>query len=65
VTSSAHRISVYSMNKSRPLTKERLDEFEHLGVPLAPITCPEEFQTQSWEDYKQYWKENDPRDVED
>ncbi|KAF2024164.1 molybdopterin binding oxidoreductase [Setomelanomma holmii] len=28
VTSSCHRISIYSLNKSRPVTKARLDEFE-------------------------------------
>jgi sulfite oxidase len=47
------------------LTKQRLDKFEHIGAPLAPLTWPEEFQTQSWEEYKEYWKENDPRDVDD
>lgn len=65
VTSSAHRISVYSMNKSRALTKQRLEKFEHLGAPLAPLTWPEEFQTQSWEEYKQFWKDHDPRDVDE
>jgi hypothetical protein len=67
VTSSAHRISVYSMNKSRDLTRKRLDKFEQLGAasPLAPLTWPEEFPTQSWDEYKKFWKENDPRDVDD
>jgi sulfite oxidase len=65
VTSSAHRISVYSMNKSRALTKQRLDKFEQTGSPLAPLTWPEEFQTQSWEEYKKFWEEHDPRDVDD
>ena len=34
------------------------------GSPLAPITWPEEFQTQSWEDYKKFWSEHDPRDAD-
>lgn len=50
VTSSAHRISVYSINKSRPLTAERLEMLKAHGQPLAPITWPEELQTQSWDE---------------
>jgi sulfite oxidase len=65
VTSSAHRISVYSINKSRALTRQRLDQFELEKFPLAPLTCPEDFVTQTWDKYKQYWDENDPRDVDD
>jgi len=65
VTSSAHRISVYSVNKSRERTREKLQEFVDKKSPLAPLTWPEEFPTQSWDDYKQFWKENDPRDVDD
>ncbi|KAF7588549.1 hypothetical protein BBP40_005538 [Aspergillus hancockii] len=65
VTSSAYRISVYSINKSRPLTEQRLEKFEHTGTPLAPLTWPEEFQTQTWEEYEKFWKEHDPRDVDD
>ena len=58
---------MYSMNKSRALTKARLEKFEHLGnaSPLVPLTCPEDFVTQTWEEYKKFWKENDPRDVDD
>lgn len=64
VTSSAHRISVYSVNKSKEKTRKRLEEFEERGTPFGPITMPTEFQTQSWDDYKQFWKEADPRDVD-
>ena len=65
VTSSCHRISVYSVNKSRPLTKARLDQFEKAGIPFGPITVPLAFPSQSWEDYEKFWSENDPRDAED
>ncbi|KAI4211567.1 MAG: hypothetical protein LQ351_005608 [Letrouitia transgressa] len=65
VTSSAHRISIYSMNKSRDLTKQRLDKFQQLNAHLAPLTCPEDFSTQTREEYEQFWKENEPRDVDD
>lgn len=65
VTSSCHRVSVYSVNKSRPLTKARLDEFEQKGIPFGPITLPLSFPAQTWDDYEKYWKKNDPRDAED
>ena len=65
VTSSAHRISIYSMNKTRPLTAERLQMFKDHGQPLAPLTWPEELPTQSLEEFRKFWDENDPRDVDD
>ncbi|KAF2008857.1 molybdopterin binding oxidoreductase [Aaosphaeria arxii CBS 175.79] len=65
VTSSCHRISVYSINKSRPRTKARLEEFEKAGVPIAPITVPYAFSPQSWEEYNQFWDKHDPRDVDE
>ncbi|KAJ6445150.1 sulfite oxidase, mitochondrial precursor [Purpureocillium lavendulum] len=65
VTSSCHRISVYSVNKSRPATKARLDEFEKAGIPFGPITVPLAFPAQTWPDYDKYWREHDPRDAED
>ena len=65
VTSSCHRISVYSVNKSRPLTKARLDEFEQKGIPFAPITVPLVFPSQTWEEYGKFWEKHGPRDAED
>lgn len=65
VTSSCHRISVYSVNKKHPNTKARLDEMERRGVAFAPLTVPLSFPSQSWEEYEKYWKEHDPRDAED
>ena len=52
VTSSCHRIKIYSINKSRPATARRLAEFEAKGVPFLPITQPTEFSTESDEDYE-------------
>ncbi|KAI7484533.1 hypothetical protein KC351_g4450 [Hortaea werneckii] len=65
VTSSAHRVKVYSINKKRPLTAHKLELFEKTGSPLAPITWPEEFVTQGWDEYKRFWAEHEPRDVDD
>ncbi|EMD00481.1 hypothetical protein BAUCODRAFT_170332 [Baudoinia panamericana UAMH 10762] len=64
VTSSAHRISVYSVNKKREVTRKRLEEFESRGVPFGPLTVPTEWQVQSWDDYHAYWNKADPRDVD-
>jgi sulfite oxidase len=65
VTSSAHRINVYSINATRPRTIEKMKMFEKTGSPYAPITWPEEFQWQSDEEYKEFWKKHDPRDVDE
>jgi sulfite oxidase len=55
---------VYSINKSHARTAAKLKVFESTGSPLAPITWPEEFPTQSWDEYKKFWEEHDPRDVD-
>ncbi|KAL4861712.1 hypothetical protein BDV12DRAFT_190904 [Aspergillus spectabilis] len=64
-TSSAHRIKAYSINKSREITRKRLDKYEQLGIPLAPLTRYEIVSDQTAEGYEQYWKEHEPRDVDD
>jgi len=65
VTSSAHRVKVYSINKTRERTKKRLERYEQLGIPLAPLTQYQAVSTQTPEEYEQYWKEHDPRDVDE
>ena len=66
VTSSAHRIKVYSINKTRSRTQEKLKMFEeNPDSPLAPLTWPEEFPTQSAEEYQAFWEKHDPRDVDE
>jgi len=65
VTHSAHRISVYSINKSRAETQRRLNFLEERGIPLAPITRYEIVQTQTESEYDQYWREHEPRDPSD
>ncbi len=40
-------------------------EFVDKKSPIAPLTWPEEFPTQGWDEYKQFWKEDDPRDVDE
>jgi sulfite oxidase len=65
VTSSAHRISVYSINKNNSATRQRIAKMEQLGIPLAPVTQYKPLSTQTMEEYEQYWTEHDPRDVDE
>lgn len=65
VTSSAHRIKVYSINKSREITRKRLDKYDQLGVPLAPLTRYEIIPVQSAAEYEHFWDTHEPRDVDD
>jgi sulfite oxidase len=51
VTSSCHRIKVYSVNKTRPATRKRLDAPEKRGASLLPITAPLPMEQESDEDY--------------
>ncbi|KAI0116084.1 molybdopterin binding oxidoreductase [Hypoxylon sp. NC0597] len=65
VTSSAHRIRVYSVNKAKERTRERLGEFEKRGISFVPITRPTEFPYMTWEEYDEYFRNNGPRDVDE
>ena len=65
VTSSAHRISVYSVNKKHETTRKKIEKMEHLGIPLAPLTFYQPVPGQTEEEYEQFWREHDPRDVDD
>ncbi|CZR50760.1 probable sulfite oxidase, mitochondrial precursor [Phialocephala subalpina] len=53
VTSSCHRIKVYSINKTRPKIAAKLKHFEKLGVPFLPITQPGEMDLEGEESYTQ------------
>jgi len=58
----SHRVKIYSINKSRPLTAARLKLLEEKGVPIVPITHPMEFDLQSEEDYMEEMKKQGGRD---
>lgn len=51
VTSSCHRLKVYSVNKQRQKTRETLELFERLGLPFLPITRPGEMDLEDNETY--------------
>jgi sulfite oxidase len=65
VTSSCHRITVYSVNKTKPITSAHLEEFEKRGIPFGPISVPLASPSQSWEDYEAYWAAHDPQDAKE
>ncbi|KAI5793191.1 Oxidoreductase, molybdopterin-binding domain-containing protein [Geopyxis carbonaria] len=52
VTSSAHRVKVYSVNTSRELTRRRLKVLEERGEKLEPVTRPLEFELESLEEWR-------------
>ncbi|KAI1873075.1 uncharacterized protein JN550_003328 [Neoarthrinium moseri] len=62
VTSSCHRISIYSMNRSRPLTARRLELLEKKGMAITPITRPLEIDLESDEEYAANMEIQDGRD---
>jgi len=53
VTSSCHRIKVYSVNKSKPATAKRLKYLKEHGEDIKELTKPVEL---SWEDTDHYLK---------
>ncbi|KAK5111040.1 hypothetical protein LTR62_005415 [Meristemomyces frigidus] len=64
VTSSAHRISIYSVNNTRERTRKRLEDFAKRGVSFAPITVPTEWAIQDFDEYEGWVAGHDPRDAE-
>ncbi|KAG6907458.1 hypothetical protein DXG01_008842 [Tephrocybe rancida] len=48
---SAWKIKIYSVNRSRPATAERLKELKQRGVPFEPLTRPLEFGLETPEEY--------------
>ncbi|GAT28796.1 sulfite reductase [Aspergillus luchuensis] len=65
VTSSAHRISVYSVNKRHEATRRKIEKMEHLGIPLAPLTFYQPVPGQTQDEYEEFWRTHDPRDADD
>ncbi|KAJ9495668.1 hypothetical protein LTR99_004901 [Exophiala xenobiotica] len=65
VTSSCHRVKIYSVNKAHELTRKRLEEFAIHGESLVPLTRPTDFPTMKSDEYDEFWAKTDPRDVDD
>jgi len=65
VTSSCHRIKVYSINRSHPKTAKRLKELEERNIPLLPITQPLEIDLEDDTDYVAEMAKRGGRDPEE
>ncbi|KAL0961496.1 hypothetical protein HGRIS_006438 [Hohenbuehelia grisea] len=63
VTSSAHRIKVYSVNRSRLATAQRLKAIHDKGDSFEPLTRPLEWSLEDDEEYFKATKRN-PREPE-
>ncbi|KAK7687080.1 hypothetical protein QCA50_009580 [Cerrena zonata] len=61
VTSSCHRIKLYSVNRTRPLTQLRLKQLAERGETFTPISKPLEFALESRESYDAAFAKN-PRE---
>lgn len=62
VTSSCHRIKIYSVNRTKPATAARLKVMEEKGIPLTPITRPLQIDLETEEDYEEVMKAMNGRD---
>ncbi|EGN94020.1 hypothetical protein SERLA73DRAFT_171854 [Serpula lacrymans var. lacrymans S7.3] len=51
VTSSCHRIKIYSVNKTRPATAKRLEELRARGESIEPLTRPLEYTIEGQDEY--------------
>ena len=58
VTSSAHRVKIYSINTSYKATADRLRQIEENGDSLEPITRPLKFRIESDEHYNEKVKKH-------
>lgn len=65
VTSSCHRIKVFSVNKSRPATAKRMQQIEDAGIDFLPITKPLELDMESDEEYETQMQRRGGRDPEE
>lgn len=61
----SHRVKIYSINKSRPLTAARLKLLEEKNVPIVPITHPMEFDLESEDHYMEEMRKQGGREPEE
>lgn len=62
VTSSAHRIKIFSINRTKPETAKRLKKFEKAGVDFLPITRPGDMDLEDDETYAEQMELRGERD---
>ena len=61
----SHRVKIYSINKSRPLTAQRLKLLGDKGVPMVPITHPMEFDLESEDHYLEEMRKQGGREPQE
>jgi hypothetical protein len=61
----SHRVKVYSINTTKPVTAARLKVLKEKNVPIVPITHPMEFDLQSEEDYQEEMRKQGGREPEE
>ncbi|KAH7119753.1 Oxidoreductase, molybdopterin-binding domain-containing protein [Dendryphion nanum] len=62
VTSSCHRVKIYSINKTKPETAKRLKLLEQKGLSMFPITRPLPLDLESDEEYQEEMNKRGGRD---
>jgi sulfite oxidase len=65
VTSSCHRIKLYSVNRTKPMTQKRLKQFEDRGLPFLPLTRPVPFDLETDEEFAEEMRRRGGRDPEE
>ena len=65
VTSSCHRIKVFSVNRSKAATAQRLKRLEQEGIDFHPLTKPLEIDLESDEEYETEMQRRGGRDPEE
>lgn len=62
VTSSCHRIKLYSVNTTKPMTAKRLKQLDAAGASLLPLTRPLPFDLETNEEFLAEIKKRQGRD---
>ena len=65
VTSSCHRVKVFSVNRAHPATAKRLQLLDKKGVDLLPLTKPLEIDLEEDEEYETEMQRRGGRDPEE
>ncbi|KAF1850362.1 molybdopterin binding oxidoreductase [Cucurbitaria berberidis CBS 394.84] len=62
VTSSCHRVKLYSVNRSKPATAKRLKQLEERGASMLPLTRPLPFDLETDDEYLEEMRKRQGRD---
>ena len=65
VTSSCHRIKVFSVNRSKPATAKRMKKLEQEGIDFQPLTKPLEIDLESDDEFETEMQRRRGRDPEE